>query len=142
MDKNFNKSLCEVDGQQQDLQAIKDLQKVLDREQQAMKDRIEDIVSRFEGYQEENVKVSTVDLTLNSCHVLNHICSKTWFYVKEKPQDMKSLLDFLDQNKDLMETLGPEVNKLKEMQERVEEKINKLTGRVDQLEKVKHGKKI
>ncbi|KAI2648289.1 hypothetical protein H4Q32_018347 [Labeo rohita] len=112
LDKNFNKSLCEVDGQQQDLQAIKDLQKVLDREQQAMKDRIEDIVSRFEGYQEENVK--------------------------EKPQDMKSLLDFLDQNKDLMETLGPEVNKLKEMQERVEEKINKLTGRVDQLEKVKH----
>lgn len=58
---------------------------------------------------------------------------------------MKSLLDFLDQNKDLMETLGPEVNKLKEMQARVdqhEEQISNLTGRVDQLEKVTHGKKI
>ncbi len=57
---------------------------------------------------------------------------------------MKSLLDFLDQNKDLLETLGPEVDKLKEMQAKVdqhEEQITHLTGRVNQLEKVTHGKK-
>ncbi|XP_073688145.1 uncharacterized protein [Garra rufa] len=115
LDKNFNQSLCEVDGQLEGVQTLKDRQTVLDREQQAMKDRIEDIISRFEGNQDENIQ--------------------------EKPQDMKSFLDFLDQNKDLVEILGPEVNKLKEMQARVdqhEEEINKLTGRVGQLEKVTH----
>lgn len=53
------------------------------------------------------------------------------------------MLDFLDQNKDLLETLGPEVNKLKEMQAKVdqhEEQISHLSGRVDHLEKVTHGK--
>lgn len=57
---------------------------------------------------------------------------------------MKSLMDFLDQNKDLLENLGPEVDKLKEMKAKVdehEEQINNLTGRVDQLEKVTHGMK-
>ncbi|XP_016115447.1 uncharacterized protein [Sinocyclocheilus grahami] len=111
LDKNFNQAPCEVDGQLKDLQTMKDFQKVLDREQQAIKDRIEDFFSRFEGNQDENVK------------------------------DMKSLLDFLDQNKDLLENLGPEVNKLKEMQAKVdqhEEQISNLTGRVDQLEKVTH----
>ncbi len=85
--------------------------------------------------------------TLN-CYAINcelhHVCSKTWLYVKEKPQDMKSLLDFLDQNKDLLETLGPEVDKLKEMQAKVdqhEEQINHLTGRVYHLEKVTYGNK-
>ncbi|KAK2867326.1 hypothetical protein Q8A67_025443 [Cirrhinus molitorella] len=115
LDKNFNQSLCEVDGQFEDLQTVKDRQKVLDREQQAMKDRIEDLISRFEGNQDETVK--------------------------EKPQDMKSFLDFLDQNKDLVDNLGPEINKLKEMQAKVDqhdEQINSLTGRVDQLEKVTH----
>ncbi|XP_058623675.1 uncharacterized protein si:ch211-91p5.3 isoform X2 [Onychostoma macrolepis] len=115
LDNNFNQPPCEVDGQQEDLQTVKDFQQVLDREQQAMKDRIEDIISRFEGIQDENIK--------------------------EKPQDTKSLLDFLDQNKDLLETLGPEVDKLKEMQAKVdqhEEQITHLTGRVDQLEKVTH----
>ncbi|XP_016145756.1 uncharacterized protein [Sinocyclocheilus grahami] len=111
LDKNFNQAPCEVDGQQEDLQTVKDRQNVLNREQQAMKDRIEDFISRLEGNQDENVK------------------------------DMKSLLDFLDQNKDLLENLGPEVDKLKEMQAKVdqhEEQINHLTGRVDQLEKVTH----
>ncbi|XP_016303922.1 uncharacterized protein LOC107659483 isoform X1 [Sinocyclocheilus anshuiensis] len=115
LDKNFNQAPCAVDGQQEDLQTVKDRQNVLDREQQAMKDRIEDFISRLEGNQDENVK--------------------------EKPQDMKSLLDFLDQNKDLLENLGPEVDKLKEMQAKVdqhEEQISHLTGRVDQLEKVTH----
>uniref|UniRef100_A0A8C2E0P0 Si:ch211-91p5.3 n=1 Tax=Cyprinus carpio TaxID=7962 RepID=A0A8C2E0P0_CYPCA len=111
LDKNFNQAPCEVDGQLEDLQTMKDFQKVLDREQQAIKDRIEDFFSRFEGNQDENVK------------------------------DMKSLMDFLDQNKDLLENLGPEVDKLKEMKAKVdehEEQINNLTGRVDQLEKVTH----
>ncbi|XP_026058613.1 uncharacterized protein LOC113043438 [Carassius auratus] len=115
LDKNFNQGPCEVDGQQEDLQTVKDRQNVLDREQQAMKDRIEDFISRLEGNRDENAN--------------------------EKPQDMKSLLDFLDQNKDLLENLGPEVDKLKEMQEKVdqhEEQISQLTGRVDTLEKVTH----
>lgn len=56
MDRNFNEAPCEVDGQQVDLQTMK----VLDREQQALKDRIEDFISRFEGNQDENVEVSKV----------------------------------------------------------------------------------
>uniref|UniRef100_A0A8C1VG48 Si:ch211-91p5.3 n=1 Tax=Cyprinus carpio TaxID=7962 RepID=A0A8C1VG48_CYPCA len=115
LDRNFNQAPCEVDGQQEDLQTVKDRQNVLNREQQAMKDRIEDFISRLEGNRDENVN--------------------------EKPQDMKSLLEFLDQNKDLLENLGPEVDKLKEMQAKVdqhEEQISHLTGRVDHLEKVTH----
>uniref|UniRef100_A0A8C1CII3 Si:ch211-91p5.3 n=1 Tax=Cyprinus carpio carpio TaxID=630221 RepID=A0A8C1CII3_CYPCA len=115
LDRNFNQAPCEVDGQQEDLQTVKDRQNVLNREQQAMKDRIEDFISRLEGNRDENVN--------------------------EKTQDMKSLLEFLDQNKDLLENLGPEVDKLKEMQAKVdqhEEQISHLTGRVDHLEKVTH----
>ncbi|XP_059401881.1 uncharacterized protein LOC132133156 isoform X3 [Carassius carassius] len=111
LDKNFNQAPCEVDGQLEDLQTMKDFQTVLDREQQAIKDRIEDFFSRFEGNQDENVK------------------------------DMKSLMDFLDQNKDLLENLGPEIKKLKEMQQKLEqheEQIDELKGRVDELEKVTH----
>lgn len=57
---------------------------------------------------------------------------------------MESLLDFLEQNKDLLENLGPEVDKLKEMQAKVDQhevKITKLGDRVDYLEKVTLGKK-
>ncbi|CAM4734856.1 unnamed protein product [Leuciscus chuanchicus] len=108
LDRNFNAAPCEVDGQQVDLQTIE----VLDREQQALKDRIEDFISRFEGNQEENVE--------------------------EKPQDMKGLLDFLDQNEDLLKDLGPQVHKLKEMQAKVdqhEKQIHNLADRVENLEK-------
>ncbi|XP_052399513.1 uncharacterized protein LOC127946790 isoform X5 [Carassius gibelio] len=111
LDKNFNQAPCEVDGQLEDLQTMKERQIVLDREQQAIKDRIEDFFSRFEGNQDENVK------------------------------DMKSLMDFLDQNKDLLENLGPEIQKLKEMKEKLdkhEEQIDELKGRMDELEKVTH----
>lgn len=51
---------------------------------------------------------------------------------------MKSLLDFLDQNKDLLVNLGPEVDKLKEMQSKVDqhdEQIHNLADRVENLEK-------
>lgn len=57
---------------------------------------------------------------------------------------MTTLMEFLHQNKDLLENLGPEVYKLKGMQTKLnqhEKQINNLTNRVDQLEKVK-GKKF
>ncbi|XP_077067156.1 uncharacterized protein LOC143720998 [Siphateles boraxobius] len=111
LDKNFNVAPCEVDGQQVNLQTMK----VLEQEQQALKERIEDFISRFEENQDENVE--------------------------ENPQDMKSLLDFLDQNKDLLVNLGPEVNKLKEMQTKVdqhEKEIHNLADRVESLEKGTH----
>lgn len=57
---------------------------------------------------------------------------------------MKSLLDFLDQNKDLLVNLGPEVDKLKEMQAKVdqhEKKIHNLADRVGNLEKGTHGER-
>ncbi|XP_051740165.1 uncharacterized protein si:ch211-91p5.3 isoform X4 [Ctenopharyngodon idella] len=109
LDKNFNEAPCEVDGQQVDFQTME----VLNREQQALKDRIEDFIARFEGNQDGNDE--------------------------EKPEDMEGLLDFLEQNKDLLENLGPEVEKLKETQAKVdqhEEKITNLEDRVDTLEKV------
>lgn len=54
MDKNFIEAPCEVDGLQVDLQTME----VLNREQQALKDRIEDFIARFEGNQDENGEVS------------------------------------------------------------------------------------
>ncbi|XP_039513899.1 uncharacterized protein si:ch211-91p5.3 isoform X2 [Pimephales promelas] len=111
LDRNFNEAPCEVDGQQVDKQTME----ILDREQQALKDRIEDFISRFEGNLDGNVE--------------------------EKPQDMKSLLDFLDQNKDLLVNLGPEVDKLKDMQAKVdqhEKEIHNLANRVENLEKGTH----
>ncbi|XP_051546388.1 uncharacterized protein si:ch211-91p5.3 [Myxocyprinus asiaticus] len=116
LDKNFcQTSQNEVDGKQEDIQSMKDIQKVLDREQQAMKEKIEDILFRFEGNPDKTAK--------------------------EEPQGMNNLLDFLDQNKDLLENLGPQVTKLKEMQDKVDQhdqQITNLTDRVDQLEQVTH----
>lgn len=111
MDKNFNQGLqCEVDGKLEDM---KEIQKVLDREQQAMKEKLEDFFMLFQGKYDKSVK--------------------------EQSQD---LLDFLDQNKDLQENFGAQVNKLKEMQEKVDEheqQINTLKVRVDHLEQKKPG---
>lgn len=50
--------------------------------------------------------------------------------------------NFLDQNKDLLENLGPQVNRLNEIQEKVnkhEQDINKLHNRVDRLENIAPG---
>ncbi|XP_056596495.1 uncharacterized protein si:ch211-91p5.3 isoform X2 [Triplophysa dalaica] len=112
LDKNFSQAPpCEVDGRtHSDIQNLKEIQKVLDREQQAMKDKLEEFFLQFEGNQDK--------------------C------VKEQSQD---LLDFLDQN-NLQENFGPQVSKLKEMQEKVdqhEQKISHLTERVDHLEQKK-----
>lgn len=110
LDQNFNKPLCEVDGQQINVHT----RELLDRENQALKDKIKDIISSFEGNQEENVN--------------------------GKLQDFKHIMDFLDQNKDLLENLGPEVNKLKEIQTKVDEldeEVSTLKVRMDQLEKEK-----
>ncbi|XP_065148111.1 uncharacterized protein [Paramisgurnus dabryanus] len=111
LDKNFSQdSQCEVDGKQDDIENLKEIQKVLDREQQAMKEKLEGFLLHFEGNNEESVK--------------------------EQSQDF---LDFLDQNKDLLENLAPQVNKLKEMQEKVDQHEHQLTDlndRVDYLEQV------
>lgn len=50
--------------------------------------------------------------------------------------------NFLDQNKDLLEKLGPQVNRFNEIQEKVdkhEQDISKLHNRVDQLENIVPG---
>lgn len=110
LDKNFNQT--EVDGQHKDLKTMVDFQEVLNREQQALKDRIEYLITHFEGNLDKN----------------------------ENSPDMTTLMEFLHQNKDLLENLGPEVYKLKGMQTKLnqhEKQINNLTNRVDQLEKVK-----
>ncbi|XP_056308369.1 uncharacterized protein CXorf38 homolog isoform X1 [Danio aesculapii] len=110
LDKNFNQT--EVDGQHKDLKTVGDFQEVLNREQQALKDRIDYLITHFKGNFDKN----------------------------ENPQDMTTLMEFLHQNKDLLENLGPEVDKLKGMQTKLnqhEKQINNLTNRVGQLEKVK-----
>ncbi|XP_051978470.1 uncharacterized protein LOC127640108 [Xyrauchen texanus] len=116
LDKNFSHTTQnEVDGKLEDIQNVLEIQKVLDHEQEAMKEKIEDILLRFEGNQEKATK--------------------------EEPQGMNNILEFLDQNKDLLENLGPQVTKLKEMQDKVDQhdqQITNLTVRVDQLEEVTH----
>ncbi|KAF4075093.1 hypothetical protein AMELA_G00230700 [Ameiurus melas] len=81
--------------------------KLLDREQHALKEKIEFLAQCYEKDQDP--------------------------VLKEELQGMKQ---FLDQNKDLLENLGPQVNRFNEIQEKVnkhEQDINKLSDRVDQL---------
>ncbi|KAL6481516.1 hypothetical protein MHYP_G00095960 [Metynnis hypsauchen] len=86
--------------------------KLLDREQQALKEKIEFLAQRYEADQQ--------------------------IEIKEELQGMKN---FLDQNKDLLESLRPQVNRLNEIQETVEKhefQIDNLNNRVENLEKVTH----
>ncbi|KAF5901393.1 uncharacterized protein DAT39_008886, partial [Clarias magur] len=84
--------------------------KLLDREQQALKEKIESLAQRYEEDQDAELK-----------------------------GELQGMKDFLDQNKDLLENLRPQVNRLNEIQEKVdkhEEDINQLADRVDRLEDV------
>ncbi|XP_060754703.1 uncharacterized protein si:ch211-91p5.3 isoform X2 [Neoarius graeffei] len=84
--------------------------KLLDREQAALKEKIELLAQCFEEDQDTELKLQ---------------------------EEMQGMKNFLDQNKDLLENLGPQVNRLKEIQEKVnkhEQDINKLSNRVDRLE--------
>lgn len=60
MDKNFNQT--EVDGQHKDLKTMVDFQEVLNREQQALKDRIEYLITHFEGNLDKNVSTSEIKI--------------------------------------------------------------------------------
>ncbi|XP_072512999.1 uncharacterized protein [Salminus brasiliensis] len=82
---------------------------LLDREQQALKEKIVFLAQRYEADQHEDIK-----------------------------GEVLGMKHFLDQNKDLLENLRPQVNQLDEIQKRVNDheiKIDQLEVRVDDLEK-------
>uniref|UniRef100_A0A3B1JPY6 Uncharacterized LOC103024880 n=1 Tax=Astyanax mexicanus TaxID=7994 RepID=A0A3B1JPY6_ASTMX len=82
---------------------------LLDREQQALKEKIESLTQRYEADQNEG-----------------------------NTEELQGMRNFLEQNKDLLENLKPQVERLNEIQEKVDEhevKIVHLSGRVDDLEK-------
>ncbi|KAG9262366.1 hypothetical protein AMEX_G24133 [Astyanax mexicanus] len=82
---------------------------LLDREQQALKEKIESLLQRYEADQNEG-----------------------------NTEELQGMRNFLEQNKDLLENLKPQVERLNEIQEKVDEhevKIVHLSGRVDDLEK-------
>ncbi|XP_058236557.1 uncharacterized protein si:ch211-91p5.3 isoform X2 [Hemibagrus wyckioides] len=84
--------------------------KLLDIEQHALKEKIEFLAQRYEENQGTELK-----------------------------EELQGMKNFLDQNKDLLENLGPQVNRLNEIQEKVnkhEEDINTLITQVDWLKKV------
>ncbi|XP_062866709.1 uncharacterized protein CXorf38 homolog [Trichomycterus rosablanca] len=83
--------------------------KLLDREQAALKEKLEFLTKRFE---EDNPT--------------------------EFKEELLGLKTFVDQNKDLLENLGPQISQINVLQEKVDEheqKITDLKDRVDQLEK-------
>ncbi|XP_053333306.1 uncharacterized protein si:ch211-91p5.3 [Clarias gariepinus] len=104
--KNILKK-CSEQGSQNIEDSKEETLKLLDREQQAMKEKIEYLAQRCEEDQDAELK-----------------------------NELQGMKDFLDQNKDLLENLRPQVNRLNEIQEKVEkheEDINKLANIVDRL---------
>ncbi|KAF7689616.1 uncharacterized protein LOC124378015 isoform X2 [Silurus meridionalis] len=82
--------------------------KLLDKEQHALKEKIEFLTKCYEEDQGTEIK-----------------------------EELRGVRNFLDQNKDLLENLGPQIQRLNEIQEKVnkhEQDINNLYDRVDQLE--------
>ncbi|KAK3510834.1 hypothetical protein QTP70_022775 [Hemibagrus guttatus] len=83
--------------------------KLLGREQHALKEKIEFLAQRYEENQGTEIK-----------------------------EELQGMKNFLDQNKDLLEDLAPQLSRLDEIQEKVnkhEQVINTLKTRVDCLEK-------
>ncbi|KAK3530397.1 hypothetical protein QTP86_024434, partial [Hemibagrus guttatus] len=83
--------------------------KLLGREQHALKEKIEFLAQRYEENQGTEIK-----------------------------EELQGMKNFLDQNKDLLEDLAPQLSRLDEIQEKVnkhEQVINTLKTRVDWLEK-------
>ncbi|KAL7852674.1 hypothetical protein SRHO_G00184590 [Serrasalmus rhombeus] len=110
--KQFDTVLENYPGQVSQVNFKTENLKLLDREQQALKEKIEFLAQRYEADQQ--------------------------IEIKEELQGMKN---FLDQNKDLLESLRPQVNRLNEIQETVEKhefQIDNLNNRVENLEKVTH----
>ncbi|KAG9349589.1 hypothetical protein JZ751_028037 [Albula glossodonta] len=88
---------------------ILDVQKIQDLEQQVLKEKIECLASRLEEDKEP-----------------------------QRDKEFVGMKEFLDQNKDLLGQLGPQMEKLNTIQVKVEQhdkQLNILTGKVDQLEK-------
>ncbi|KAG7467076.1 hypothetical protein MATL_G00149520 [Megalops atlanticus] len=86
-----------------------DVQKMQDLEQQVLKEKIETLAFRLE---EDKELVKT--------------------------EEFLGMKEFLDRNKDLLDQLGPQVEKLNVIQEKVDQhdvQLNVLTEKVDQLEK-------
>ncbi|XP_017313397.1 uncharacterized protein si:ch211-91p5.3 isoform X2 [Ictalurus punctatus] len=84
--------------------------KLINREQHALKEKIEFLAQCYEKDQSKELK-----------------------------EELQGMKNFLDQNKDLLEKLGPQVNRFNEIQEKVdkhEQDISKLHNRVDQLENI------
>ncbi|KAJ8280731.1 hypothetical protein GJAV_G00058270 [Gymnothorax javanicus] len=97
-----------VNNRESPVMNLLDKQKILDLEQQVMKEKIESLASRLEEGRELN---------------------------KEEYQRMK---EFLDENKDLLEQLRPHMEKLKVIQEKLEQhdqQLTVLTVTVDELVK-------
>ncbi|MCJ8747879.1 hypothetical protein PDJAM_G00158520 [Pangasius djambal] len=110
--QQFSRILERCNGQVSQNDSKEERIKLLDREQHALKMKIE---------------------SLAQCYEEDHDIERK---LQEELQGMK---DFLDQNKDLLENLGPQVNRLNEIQEKVnkhEQDISKLSNRVDRLEDV------
>ncbi|XP_027011908.2 uncharacterized protein si:ch211-91p5.3 isoform X2 [Tachysurus fulvidraco] len=81
--------------------------KLLDREQHALKEKIEFLAQCYEDDQSKELK-----------------------------KELQGMKNFLEQNKDLLENLGPQLNRLNEIHEKVKEhekEINKLNTQVDFL---------
>ncbi|XP_030634834.1 uncharacterized protein LOC115816002 [Chanos chanos] len=93
-----------------DVESMKELSKFLDKEQQALKEKIEFLAQRYEEDKEPGLK-----------------------------EELLGLKSFFDQNKDLLEKLKPQIDHLKQIEEKVEkhgQQISVLNNRVDQLERV------
>ncbi|XP_076839203.1 uncharacterized protein CXorf38-like isoform X2 [Brachyhypopomus gauderio] len=83
--------------------------KLMNREHQALKEKIEFLAQHYEEQQNADLK-----------------------------KELQGMRNFLEQNKDLLENLGPHVNQLDEIQEKVnkhDQQIDNLEDRVDKLEK-------
>ncbi|XP_036413521.1 uncharacterized protein CXorf38-like [Colossoma macropomum] len=103
--ENYPDQISQVDLKTENL-------KLLDREQQALKERIEFLAQRYKADQQTEIK-----------------------------GELQGIKNFLDQNKDLLESLRPQVTQLNEIQETVEKhefQIDNLSNRVENLEKVTH----
>ncbi|KAL7845800.1 hypothetical protein AOLI_G00239920 [Acnodon oligacanthus] len=110
--KQFDTVLENYPGQASQVDVKKENLKLLDREQQALKEKIEFLAQRYEADQQIEIK-----------------------------DELQGMKNFLDQNKDLLESLKPQVNRLNEIQETVEKhefQIDNLNNRVENLEKVTH----
>ncbi|KAJ8366235.1 hypothetical protein AAFF_G00365130 [Aldrovandia affinis] len=102
-------------------------QRMQDLEQQVLKEKIESLALRLEEDKEALKARSHSALSTPYVRV-----STDW------DEEFLAMREFLDQNKDLLGQLGPQVDKLNVIQEKVEQhdvQLGVLEGKVDHLEK-------